>query len=255
MEQVEIGIMLPGAEKFDDLNVNPTWKAHVKTHDKVTVAFVKQLSLNKLYVECVCATVGRYIGLSIPKPIIVKVTHDSFSSVPPGEFQLAFGSEDAAYPSFRRYINKDEKLAMAKLIEFSKTLDIGVFDEWIGNWDRNQGNILYDGGMDFSFIDHENAIDPALKFDESAKANIIIDAIYSGQSEFEKYKENRRAQTSIMPQYEKFPFSLISDKTYATAYLNDEEVLNVISFLEKRVSVLDNLLANRLNFKQKELVL
>ncbi|WP_159818131.1 HipA family kinase [Colwellia sp. 20A7] len=255
MEQIKIGVMLPGAQLFNDQNVNPTWKAHVKTHEKVIVAFVKQISLHKLYVECVCAIIGRYIGLPIPKPIIVKVTNENFSGIPVGQFRLAFGSEDAAYPSFRRYINSNEQLAMTKLIEFSRTLDIAVFDEWIGNWDRNQGNILYDGGNHFSFIDHENAIDPNLAFDSAARANIIIDAIYSSQSEFEKYKVNRNVKTSIIPQYEKFPFSLISDKTYATSYLSDEEVLSVISFLENRIIVLEKLFAKRLNLKQQEMAI
>ncbi|MGK0255189.1 MAG: hypothetical protein ACI9OE_002712 [Mariniflexile sp.] len=253
MEQVEIGVMLPGAQLFNDLNVNPTWKAHVKTHDNVITAFVKQLSPQKLYIECVCAVLGRYIGLPIPKPIIVKVTSDNFPDIPKDKFHLAFGSEDANYPSFRRYAESKE--AMQKLKKFAKTLDIAVFDEWISNWDRNVGNILYDGGNNFSFIDHENAISPSLSPEASAKDNQIVDVIYAVQSEFDKYRINREVQSSILPQYENLPLSILSDKTFASLYLADEEILSVITFLEKRIENLGVFFKKRLKLKQQELVI
>ncbi|MGK0376782.1 MAG: hypothetical protein ACJA1Z_000586 [Patiriisocius sp.] len=253
MEQVEVGLMLPGAQLFNDLNVNPTWKAHVKTHDNVITAFVKQLSPQKLYIECVCAVLGRYIGLPIPKPIIVKVTSENFPEIPKNKFNLAFGSEDANYPSFRRYAESKE--AMEKLKKFTKTLDIGVFDEWISNWDRNVGNILYDGGNNFSFIDHENAISPPLNPEDYAQDNQIVNVIYAVQSEFEKYRVNREVQSSILPQYKDLPLSILSDKTFASSYLTDKEILSVITFLEKRVDNLGTFFTQRLQLQQQELII
>lgn len=253
MEQVDIGIMLPGAELFNDQNVNPTWKGHVKTHEQIVVAFIKQLPPQKLYIECVCAVLGRYLGLPIPKPLVVKLTNDSFSDIPEGSYALAFGSEDASYPSFRRHAQSEE--AMLKLAEFAKTLDVGLFDEWIANWDRNIGNILYDGGNEFSFIDHENAISEEIDFKEEAHANQIVDAIYSLKSEFEKYKINRQVQTSLLPQYQELPFSILSEKTYAGSYLSDEKVLRVINFLESRASLLHELFSKRLKQQQQEMAI
>ena len=253
MEQVDVGVMLPGAKLFNDLNVNPTWKAHVKTHDNVIIAYVKQLSPQKLYIECVCAVLGRYLGLPIPKPIIVKVTSENFSEIPEGNFHLAFGSEDASYPSFRRYAESKE--AMEKLKQFAKTLDIGVFDEWISNWDRNVSNILYDGGNNFSFIDHENAISPLLTPEDSATNNQIVDVIYAVQSEFEKYRINREVQSSILPQYKDLPLSILSDKTFASSYLTDEEIIGVITFLDKRVENLSTFFTQRLQLQQQELII
>jgi hypothetical protein len=253
MEQVDVGVMLPGAQLFNDLNVNPTWKAHVKTHNNVITAYVKQLSPQKLYIECVCAVLGRYLGLPIPKPIIVKVTSENFPEIPEGNFHLAFGSEDACYPSFRRYAKSNE--AMEQLKKFAKTLDIGVFDEWISNWDRNVGNILYDGGNNFSFIDHENAISPLLTPEDSAKNNQIVDVIYAVQSEFEKYRINRDVQSSILPQYKDLPLSILSDKTFASLYLSDKEIIGVITFLDKRVENLSTFFTQRLQLQQQELII
>ncbi|ADE14300.1 conserved hypothetical protein [Nitrosococcus halophilus Nc 4] len=39
--------MLPGAHNFEDLNVNPTWKAHVKTHEEIKIAYVKKVVVLK----------------------------------------------------------------------------------------------------------------------------------------------------------------------------------------------------------------
>lgn len=256
MEQIDIGIMLPGAIKFNDCNVNPTWKAHIQTHDETVVGFVKLIDFRKIYVECVCAVIGRELGLPIPKPILVKVPQESLpSEVSNKPFILAFASQDAEYPSFRRYFNSNSTDALESLINFSKSLDIAVFDEWIGNWDRNIGNILYDGNNEYFFIDHENAIDKSLQPESPAPRNQMLEQLANSLSEFEKYKSNRTSQVDITPTYVGLPFSLISEKTLGGLYLADDEVVGVIKFLEERLNSLKDLITLRWGFKQQELVL
>jgi len=253
MEYVDVGVMLPGAINFNDHNVNPTVKAHVKTHDEVVVAYVKLVSARKLYIECVCALLGRHLGLPIPKPMIVRVSSEDFPDIPAGQYGLAFGSQDAGYPSFRRYVNNHE--AYEKLKEFTKTIDVGLFDEWVANWDRNVGNILYDGGKRFFFIDHENAIDPKLGHEDPAEKNQLVDCIYAVKSEFEKYKLNRVIQTEVIPQYVDLPMAVISDKTHAGSYLEEADILSVINFLEMRVNSLGRLFSKRLKLAQQDMAI
>jgi len=254
MEEVNIGVMLPGAKQFNDENVNKTWKSHIQTHEEVVVGFVKLLDPRKIYVECVCAIIGRALGLPIPKPLLVKIPHESLpKEIPSGEVALGFGSQDAAYPSFRRFFNQDSQEAVDKLIKFSKSVDVAAFDEWIGNWDRNIGNILYDGSNEYSFIDHENAIDSSLTTDEPAKRNQVLETMACLLSEFEKYKANREIQTTITPQYNDIEFALISDKSYASLYLSDKEIVDVVNFLEQRMLKINDLITNRWGFKQQEL--
>jgi len=253
MKQVDIGIMLPGAQKFNDKNVNVTWKAHIQTHEGTVVGFVKLIEPRKIYVECVCAVIGRAIGLPIPKPLIVRIPHESLPEVPIGENWLAFASQDAEYPSFRRFFNQNNQEAINKLLKFNKSVDIAAFDEWIGNWDRNIGNILYDGGDDYSFIDHENAISGDLKPVDLAHKNILLNLFSELLSEFEKYKINRDIQTSITPQYSDIELALISDKTFAGLYLSDKDIVSVIDFLTQRLGCINDLIASRWNFRQQEL--
>lgn len=253
MEQAQVGVMLPGATLFNDQNINPTFKAHVKTHSEITVAYVKLIPPREIYVECVCAVVGRSLGLPIPKPIIVKVDNSCFNQIPEGQYQLAFGSEDSVYPSFRRCAT--DKDALLKLEQFKKTIDVGVFDEWIGNDDRNVGNILYDGSDDFVFIDHGLALNKELEADTAVNKNQIIDVLFSVKTEFEKFKLNREVQSTITPQYAELPYSLISEKTYGTSYLAADEVVRIVNLLEQRSKNLNNLFKQRLRIKQQGLAI
>lgn len=255
MEQVLVGNMLPGGTPFKDENVNPTWKAHVQTHDGIKVAFVKQVDARSLYIECVCAVIGRQLGLPIPAPIIVKVTNLAMPNLPVGQTALAFGSEDAQYPSFRRFINGNNNEAVNKLASFSKTLDIGVFDEWIANWDRNIGNMLYDGKDDFYFIDHENAIPLGLSHTDPAQGNEILRCLYSNLSEFEKHKVSKSVMSEYLPSYSTLAFPLISEKTLASQYLGEDDILSVIKFLTERLQSLSNLFDKRIDIKQRGLAI
>ncbi|MFT4927514.1 MAG: hypothetical protein ACI8WB_003625 [Phenylobacterium sp.] len=255
MEQVLIGNMLPGGIPFEDENVNPTYKAHVQTDEGVKVAFVKQLDMRALYVECVCAVIGRTLNLPIPAPIIVRITNAAMPTIPANSSILAFGSEDAQHPSFRRFINRDSEEAMAQLKGFAKTLDVGVFDEWIANWDRNIGNILYDGKDEFYFIDHENAIPEGLNHTEPAAGNEILRCLYSNLSEFEKHSASKKVAVQLMPNYEVIPFPLIAEKTFATAYLDETEILSIITFLSDRITAVNDLFDKRVDIKQVRLAI
>ncbi|MCC5519513.1 hypothetical protein BCT65_020985 [Vibrio splendidus] len=251
VERVTVGNMLPGGVPFNDCNVNPTWRAHVQTSDGVKVAFVKLIEPRSLYIECVCAVIGRSLGLPIPAPLIVRVTSTALSDIPHGEARLAFGSEDAKYPSFRRYINSDSKEAMDKLAAFSKTLDVGIFDEWVANWDRNIGNMLYDGKDDFYFIDHENAIPQGLAYNVPARGNEILRCLYSHLSEFEKHKLSKEVGSTFIPNFRSLPFALLSEKTMASHYLGDDEIADVVCFLTERLNCINALFDNRVNIKQQ----
>lgn len=192
------------------------------------------------------------MGLPIPKPIIVKVTAESLlDDMPNGATSLAFGSLDAGYPSFRRHLNNPSSQAV--LAEFNKSFDVGVFDEWIANADRNVGNILFDGGKSFFFIDHELSIPESMSFDEAASDNQLIRCLYSLKSEFEKHKLKRDVQLNIAPLYSEIPFALLSEMTYATSYLEESVVIDIINFLNARISLLDKLMSSRLSINQMEM--
>jgi hypothetical protein len=249
MDTLQFGLMLPGAKSISEESANQVWKAHVETHSGIVPAYVKWINPRKIYIECLCAILGRYLGLPIPKPILVKIDPDS--KIGGCSDGLAFGSEDTEYPSFNRSIQpKDVPDILGK---YSKSVDIGLFDEWIGNWDRNMGNILFDGGKEFFFIDHENAIARELRPDEPAESNQVVSSCFCGKSEFEKHRV-KDTGLKIIPRYKEVPYLLLAEKTHASYCLSETEVVEIITFLKDRVDFLGTLFKMRLGLKQSELI-
>ncbi|MBP9643291.1 MAG: hypothetical protein KBE15_07420 [Budvicia sp.] len=128
-------------------------------------------------------------------------------------------------------------------------------DEWLANDDRNIGNILFDGNNDFFFIDHERAIAKGLEPSVGANRNQILEAFYIQITEIEKHRRKRQVESEMLPAYSAIPFSLIADRTYASRYLADNEIVEVIEFLENRLSHLTDLFQYRIGIKQQRLAI
>lgn len=251
MENIETGVLLPGAELFSDSNINPTWKGHVRTNEGTTVVFAKLIDAREICIEAFCAILGRKIGIPIPKPFLILADSNSLPSIPDGQHAIMFGSEDAAFPSFRRYADCEQ--AYARLQNFKATLDVGAFDEWIANHDRNLGNILYDGGNDFLFIDHGLAIPDGMNPCAPASDNNIIRALFSIKSEIDKYRDLRTASKDITPTYKLLKLEEIMSQTRSREYLTENEVKKVVDFLTQRLSVIDSLIRCRLGLSQVDM--
>ncbi|PMI33536.1 hypothetical protein BCT30_05030 [Enterovibrio norvegicus] len=251
MDKVVLATMLPGASKVDDMNLNPTWKSPVYTDNGVKTAFVKLVEPRKIFVECACAILGRALGLPMPSPMVVKVTHDALPEVvAKGESKIAFGSEDVGHPSFRRRINDSSAEAMDLLGQYVQLLEISVFDEWIANHDRNIGNILFDGKI-FSFIDHELALPSVMTDSSSACDNQLLRVFFSNKCEFEQHKASKSVNTRILPGYTVLELNEIVDNTLAVKYFNAKDSSEVVKVLAKRIDQLIPLVHNRIGFKQQ----
>lgn len=269
MEQVEFGIVTSIVPiDIDGTNINDVKKAYIITSQDEYLAYIKRMknetsAIRSLYIECICAIIGRYFNLPIPKPLVVKVTHENFDDIPFGSHELAFGAIDLKHPSFRRYIcdklPKDEiQRNLDKLKSFGKIADIGIFDEFIGNNDRHSGNILFDG-KEFCFIDHDQAIPKGLKAYDAASNNIIIEAVYKDRSDSDKINliQNVRAKIEA---YNSLLFDTLSDKINPE-YLDGftiEEADEIINFLTERPAYLPRLFESRLCIQpqpQQELIL
>ncbi|UAN57421.1 HipA family kinase [Serratia sp. JSRIV004] len=253
MESIEVATLLPGAKKFHESNINQTWKGHVKTNTDTVVVFAKLIPPREICIEAYCALLGQALGIPIPKPFLILADSSSLDVLSPGHHALMFGSEDAAYPSFRRYAQCKE--AMEKLEAFKSSLDVGVFDEWIANHDRNLGNMLYDGGEDFFFIDHGLAIPNDLLPTMPASDNNILRVLYSLKTEIEKFRVLRAASQNITPVCHSLNLLSIMDSTLAEKYIPSAEINGILSFLSRRLPVLESLIRSRIGIKQTDMFL
>lgn len=121
-------------------------------------AFVKPLSAEQIAAECFCALLFAQWGVSSVWPALVEVKGKDW-----------FCAADAGYPDLKKRFLVDEArsdderkrrtlaamLAACDLPTMPRAL---VIDEAIGNCDRNLENILWDGGQDAVWIDHERSL-------------------------------------------------------------------------------------------------
>lgn len=242
LEITERGLVL-SAQSFSDENINKTWRTQVRKTDGETVsAFSKLIPPREIFIEAVCALIGRYIGIQIPKPILVLLPKNIIPSLEKDE--LGFASEDVEHPSIRRSV---EWQAILNAIKSDlQCFHVGVFDEWIANPDRNTGNILYDGSNDLWFIDHGLAISNQLEFNAPAESNLLLSHQYHEAQQLVRTRAHRDATKDLVPEYKNVPLSLLSGNTHAVHYTEQSTVTDVVEFLSKRIDEMSALLAKRL---------
>lgn len=255
MEKVSIGTMLPGAQMLtDETRENPIWKASIKTHDRGTiVAYVKITDHRKIFIECVCAIVGRRLGIPIPPPCLVNIPFQDYSDIVDAD-TLGFGSEDVELQSIRKPLNDNEEFVLNKLKQYPKTRDCAAFDEWIANADRNVGNILFGGNDDFIFIDHELAVPENMNVNKVLD-NILGNLIAKDITEFEKRQIFKHLNDNIITDCNNLPFPAISSNAYASQYLAPEIISSAIKFLEERSRVVSKMMHDRLKIGQQRAAL
>lgn len=136
--------------------VNQPFRALVKIGmESPFSAIVKRIPKSGVVAECYAAILLQGWRVPVPAPILVIDGDD-----------LLYGSTEE-YPSLKQRLSiRDDLPAETKhalisiaadiVSTFAETPHAIVADEAIANWDRNLGNILWDGGQP-SFIDHEQA--------------------------------------------------------------------------------------------------
>ncbi|MEC9381183.1 MAG: HipA family kinase, partial [Candidatus Latescibacterota bacterium] len=133
------------------------WRAVVHTCSGKTQVMLKLLDPRRLFIECLCALVGRNMGLPIPKPYLIHVTPAALGQLKLTGPMMAFGSELVSVPSLARAVRSTHEIDLA-LQEWSLLQGAIAFDELIANSDRNATNILISSSRRIHLIDHDQAI-------------------------------------------------------------------------------------------------
>lgn len=134
-------------------NVAPLWLGDAITHGgEVARLYMKQASRLQMLSECLCAVIGSELSLPIPKAYLVA---DPNAYLGGG---VLIGSEDAGTPSLKHYIEINDPVVAQMLARWQSLPRAALFDEWTLNWDRNQGNLLWDGATQWALIDHAAAL-------------------------------------------------------------------------------------------------
>lgn len=133
-------------------NLSPLWVGEAASAEARVRLYLKQAPTQEMLSECLCAVIGRALGLPIPPAYLVQ---------DPGGFVdggLLIGSLDQGMPSLRHQISADPDGLWPALRAWPLLTDAALFDEWTANPDRNQGNVLWDADKGWALIDHARAL-------------------------------------------------------------------------------------------------
>jgi hypothetical protein len=161
--KLRLARVLPGAVKFNEQNVNDTFRGQILTDESsVESTIIKDLTPKELSNELIAAAFATLLGLPIPLAYL--------AVVPPGVLnvqkgpttqdgqQLVFASVAANAQSLRFRLQSSLSAAQLQLLsdltEWSQLGDLYAFDAWVANVDRNVGNLLYAGKDKVWIIDH-----------------------------------------------------------------------------------------------------
>jgi hypothetical protein len=231
--------------RFHDENLQETYTGIIKTNEDGEIpAYIKLLDQYELMVECICAVLGKRLGLPIPQPFLVVVPHKILpEKISESEqYKFAFGSQDAAYPSLRRSIQKNislEKFVWGKLANFHHSFSVAGFDEWIVNDDRNIGNILFDGNGSFTFIDHERALPKEYPLKEITNQNLMFE-IFQWQGRSVLPSEIKK----FVADCDEIPTTLLADDVPPLKHRR--ELIEMAMFTSQRVEYLEHLITTKL---------
>ena len=243
MKPISVGELLPGAKPFKDGNRNAVYHGNISIAGYEKKAFIKLLNPNKLFIECVCSTLGRELGLPIPEPFILKINDDDSVLPNTAVGSFLFGADDGKHPSFRRFVTKQDGstdvnqtlILTQKLSKWKKLIDGALLDEHIVNEDRHFGNLLYDGGDDFILIDHDIALSPSHNVINEIKRNVLF-GLVQGLDDVTKKRHQKHINTAILPKLGMINVDELIDSTRHEVYSpNIRAVEFVRQFLNNRL--------------------
>jgi hypothetical protein len=253
MDEIKIAELLPGFVKVDDQNINPVYRGHIQPEqdDTPLLAYFKIIPPREVFVESVCSLLCSHLELPTPAPYLL-IMSEEVCPINGKHTIPAFATVDAQSPSFRQYLRQNsvnEQAIITILKKWSEFISAATFDEFIGNTDRNIGNLLFDG-KSITLIDHGFAIKETHRHDMPNFQNMLF-GVVKNENEFAKTRYKKSAYGKLQS-YGKIPFNMLAAKTLATDYIDDDNINNVINFLRERIDYMTDHIACQLGMENKQ---
>jgi hypothetical protein len=248
LEGVELATLLAPPARVSPKNsgLSPLWKGCIWLADGSAIkAYIKKIPCHELLAEVVCALIGKALDLPIPRPYLVR---DEKNFTGNGGLPL-FAMEDAEHPSLNQTLRQGRsKVVYDRLIAWDLVRNAAIFDEWIANVDRNEGNLLFDGEK-FTLIDHGKAFDQAetlVGIDPTlCTTNLLGNCLIARHGCDEVASLLAVAAVDCAPNYSALDFSDLHDKVAGANYTARAEVDAADAFLTRRIRHLQALIRQR----------
>ncbi|AYY23392.1 hypothetical protein AAHW96_18790 [Klebsiella quasipneumoniae subsp. similipneumoniae] len=248
---IRIGRLLPGGIAIDEGQHHPIKGVALlikeNSESEEIVVFAKEISSRSISIEITCAALGRALSLPIPEPVLL---FDSSN-------KAFFGSVDATYPSFMKYVsNSSDQAVSDALASWPLLKKASYFDEWIAMDDRHNGNLLFNGDG-FFLIDHESAIPQGLAPDLFG-----IDYYSNQLLQVATYILDRSNDIAVQMMANEARAWTMSCKSNTLTLLDGEisetvqgkEKNQIMSFLSSRIELLGDILYDQIKPQQTQMI-
>lgn len=240
-----VGSLIEGARNIGECSgLNTTVRGFVNIYNGddealEILAYVKpEMDIRTVFIEYICAKLGRRLGIPIPRPVLVYLTSDSWKNIPAGETRLGFGSEAVDAPPFYRFFKEDNSY-LQKLRESKPLFNVIIFDEWIHNHDRHMNNYLYDGVSEFYFFDHDNAIPKHCSPILYLVSNKLHELTTTDCSADFLLKLKRKVKPNIIDAYKQLEILHVVEHELFREFLTPNDISQILNILTNRI---DNIL-------------
>lgn len=248
---IRIGRLLPGGIVIDEGQHRPVKGIALlpKENDEYEeiVVFAKEISSRSISIEITCAALGRLLSLPIPEPVLLfDNTNKPF-----------FGSVDATYPSFIKYVtNSSDKAVSNALASWPLLKKASYFDELIAMDDRHDGNLLFNG-EGFYLIDHESAIPQGLSpelygidYYNNQLLQVATDILDRNNDIAVQMMANEARAWSVSCRQD----SMVLLDCEVSETVQGKEKNQVMSFLSSRIELLGDILYEQIKPQQTQMI-
>ena len=247
-------------QNFGTSNDLLTGRAVVSSGRGEIAVHIKDLPHRELLNEVIVYLLARAAKLPVPESYIGLADSQDFpvkkGPLLEGTKRLVFVSRSANSRDLGYYFQNTERLPESirkNLISWSKLGAAVAFDTWVGNIDRNLGNILYAGKDQFILIDHGQAfggrsywenrvLEPSIKL--QCKLSLILRLHNLKMQELTRIQLDAKSAETVM---EEIDFNAVRAISLQLPGVSEDILCQMGSFLAQRLQHVLSLMNHNLD--------
>lgn len=238
MEPVGLATLFRPPKRAPYPGISNLWLGEVVTETGDMRMYIKQVTEEEMLSECLCAIVGRELGMTIPTAYLVA---DQTGELGGG---VLFGSVDAEMVSIKQWVKDSDPGIAEAITQWRTRYDAALFDEWAANPDRNGGNLLWDGSANWVLIDHALALWSSLSTPrpDIPFNNLLANTIIGLEKDMALARLNKQAPV-FADQCRSLDMDAVRDAAQCERMGMSERAQIALKSLQKRIEYLPVLLA------------
>jgi len=198
-------------------------------------AYIKRIPADEIFTEVICSLICCAMQIPTPTPFLAILDGDA--SLPgidaSRENPLLFATADAKRPTFKSYTESEQIFQL--LASWAHAPSSAVFDEQVGNIDRNTGNILMDASGDCCLIDHGFAFNTSVRHDMILDNNTFAKILPYHAKQLRPPKKPLDIISKALPRLEGVKFDELLAFSRGERYASPAHIKRIKLFYETRL--------------------